>query len=157
ASPAVQELLRCRALTNTVIFPPSQSSSGQAFDAALSSCGLLLDEGRLTTGFSNVVFTLASQANRGGNTQPLEQVLMDFMSLGQRFNWGQLEVFVAQVQDAETLRWLTHFVRQGDSQLPALFAAVCLSGQPAGVAKYLRTYSQSGLQDLGGSLRFGGY
>jgi len=151
-------LLRCRTLTNTVIFPPSQSSAGQAFDAALSSCALLLDEGRLTPGFSNAVFTLASQANRGGNTQPLEQVLLDFMSLGTRFNWNQLEVFVAQVPDAETLRWLTHFVRQADSQLPqlpVLFAAVHLSGQPSAVSHYLRTFSQSGVQDLGGSLRFG--
>src|SRR5437867_3009441 len=46
--PAVQELLRCRALTNTVIFSPSQSSAGQAFDAAVAICGLLLDEGRLS-------------------------------------------------------------------------------------------------------------
>src|SRR5512135_2141121 len=40
-SPAVQELLRVRALTNTVLFPPSSSASGQALDAALSLCGLL--------------------------------------------------------------------------------------------------------------------
>ena len=37
--PAVQELLRCRALTNTVIFAPSQSASGQAMDTALAFAG----------------------------------------------------------------------------------------------------------------------
>src|SRR5262249_43538519 len=92
---------------------------------------------------------------RGGNTQPLEQLLMDFMSLGTRFNWDQLQVFVGQVQDADTLRWLTHFVRQADGQLPVIFAAVNLSGKPADVAKYLRTFSVTGLKDLGGSLRYG--
>src|ERR1700690_2575494 len=47
-NPTVQELLRCRELTHTVLFTPSQSSSGQAFDAALTICGLLLAEGQLT-------------------------------------------------------------------------------------------------------------
>src|SRR5580658_8624886 len=38
-SPAVRELLGARELTNTVLFPPSSSTSGQAFDAAVSVCG----------------------------------------------------------------------------------------------------------------------
>src|SRR5262245_699735 len=33
--PTTQELLRCRGLTNTQVFSPSQSSSGQAFDAVV--------------------------------------------------------------------------------------------------------------------------
>ena len=77
--PAVQELLRCRALTNTTIFPPSQSASGQAFDAALATCGLLLEQGHLTGSLSNSVFALAAAANRGGNPQPLEQMMIDTM------------------------------------------------------------------------------
>ena len=58
--PAVQELLRCRALTNTVIFSPSQSASGQALDTALAVCGLLLEGGHLSGGLSNAVFALAA-------------------------------------------------------------------------------------------------
>ena len=153
--PGVQELLRCRALTNTVIFPPSQSASGQAFDAAVSVCGLLLDEGWMTPGLSNAVFTLAEQASHGGNSQPLEQVLLDLMSLGQRFNWGQLVAFVERIEDAETLRLQANLIRKADGQLPVLFSVVQLSGQPAAVAKYLMNFSQTGLKDLGASLRFG--
>jgi hypothetical protein len=41
--PVVRELLRLRELTNTVIFPPSHSASGQALDAAISTTGLLLE------------------------------------------------------------------------------------------------------------------
>src|SRR5439155_8580422 len=102
----------------------------------------------------NQVFNLASQANRG-NPQPLEQVLLDVMSLGQRFNWAQLEVFVRQVEDPETLRLLAGLVRKEERQLPVLFSAVQLSGQPAAVAKYLVNFSQTGLKDLGAILRFG--
>jgi hypothetical protein len=153
--PAVQELLRCRALTNTVIFSPSQSASGQILDTALAACGLLLERGHLSGGLSNAVFALALTSNLSGESQRLEQVLLDLMSLGQRYNWGQLVGFVGRIQDPETLRLLANLVRKSEGQLPVLFAAVQLSGQPAQVAGYLMNFSQTGLKDLGASLRFG--
>ena len=153
--PAVLELLRCRALTNTVIFSPAQSASGQALDTALTVCGILLERGHLSVGMSNSVFWLAAESNLGGDPQRLEQVLLDLMSLGQRFNWGQLVEFVGQIQDPETLRLLANMIRQGDGQAPVLFAAVQLSGKPAEVAGYLMNFSRNGWTDLGASLRFG--
>jgi hypothetical protein len=152
--PAVQELLRCRALTNTVIFSPVQSASGQALDTALAACGLLLDRGHLSGGLSNTVFALARAGNLNGDSQRLEQVLLDLMSLGQRFNWGQLIDFVGPIQDPETLRLLANLVRKHEGQLPVLFAAVQLSGKPARVAAYLMNFSQTGVKDLGASLSF---
>lgn len=152
--PAVQELLMCRNLTNLTLFSPSQSASGQALDAAVCVCGLMLDEQKLTGGLSNQVTALAIQANHG-NSGPLEQALFDFMSLGERFNWSQLVVFAGRVTDLETLRRLANLARREEPQLPLLFAAVTLSGQPAGVAEYLMTWSQNGLKDLGVSLRYG--
>ena len=153
--PAVQELLRCRALNNTVLFPPPRSASGQAFDTALSVCGLLLEGGHLTMGLSDNVFKPASAASRGGNSMPLEQVLMDLMSLGQRFNWDQLVTFTGRIEDAGTLHLLADQVRNTGGQLPVLFSAVLLSGKPADVAKYFADFRQTGLTDLGSSLRFG--
>ena len=153
--PAVQELLKIRALTNTVIFPPSTSSAGQALDAAISICGLLLEGDHLQPGLSNAVFTLAASANRGASPQPLEEVLLDLMSLGQRFNWGQFVVFVRDIQDPENLRLQGNLLRRVDGQIPVLFSSVVLSGQPAQVGKYLMTFSQTGITDLGTTLRFG--
>jgi hypothetical protein len=153
--PEVQQLLRCQELTNTTLFPPSHSASGQAFDAALSIAGLLVEANCLTAALNDSLVRLAAQANKGGSSQPLEQILMDFMSLGQRFNWGQLEVFVSQIPDPETLRLLSHFGRHSGGQLPTLFSAVVLTGQPAAISRYLVKFSQSGLSDLGESLRFG--
>jgi hypothetical protein len=154
-SPTVQELLRCRALTGTTLFPPSQSASGQALDMAVTTCGLLVEEGRLTTGLGDNIFKLASAANRGGSTQPLEQVLMDFMSLGRRFNWDQLVAFTSRIEDAGTLHTLADQVRDAGGQLPVLFSAVALSGKPAAVAKYGAHFYKTALTDLGYSLRFG--
>jgi hypothetical protein len=153
--PAVQELLRFRTLTNTVLFPPSLSSSGQALDAALSLCGLLVDQGRVTASLSNSVFVLAASANRGGNTQPLEEVLMSLMSLGQRLNWGQLAAWVGQMDQPETLRLQASLARRDEARLGVLFSAVELSGQPRAVANYLMNFGQSGMDDLGASLRYG--
>ncbi len=169
-NPALQELLRCRDLTNTVIFPPSASSSGQALDTALAVCGLLLEEKKLNPALSNTVYDLAWAANHGGhprpgasagpsgpswNTEPLEQVLLDLMSLGQRFNWGQLEVFTRSIQDADALRRVAYLVRKAEGQVPVLFAAVLLSGQPGAVAGYALKFSETGLADLGSALQFG--
>lgn len=153
--PGVQQLLQVRALTNTVLFPPSSSSAGQALDAALSICGLLMEGGHLSAGLSNSIFTCTTSAVRGGSSQPLEQVLLDFMSLGQRFNWGQLVVFVRNMPDPETLRLEGNLVRRAASQLPVLFAVVDLSGRPAEVARYLMDFSQTGITDLGAALRYG--
>ncbi|MBW8863707.1 MAG: hypothetical protein JF609_02070 [Verrucomicrobia bacterium] len=154
-SSAVQELLRCRALNNTTMFPPSTSSSGQAFDAAVAECGLLLDGDHLTTKFSDAILALALQANRGTGSQPVEQVLMDFVSLGERLNWDQLTAFVAEIPDAAMLHQLADAARNAGDKLPVLFAAVQLSGEPAAVAKYCAKFPKTGLQDIAAGLCYG--
>ena len=50
------------------------------------------------------VFALAETSKRTGESQGLEQVLLDLMSLGQRFNWGEIVAFVGPIQEPETLR-----------------------------------------------------
>ena len=152
----VQALLRSRSLTQTVLLPPSSSASGQAFDTAVGICGLLSDGGHLTASLDSQISALAAQANHGDGSRPLEEVLMDFLSLGQRFNWDQLVAYVAQIPDTGTLHQLAGQARNAGTQLPVLFAAVELSGQPAAVARYLTKFNQTGLKDLGAGLAYGG-
>lgn len=153
--PAVQALLDCRALTNTVLFSPSRSASGQALDTAIAIGGLLLAEGRLTPALRDTLVALAGNAAHGGTSEPLEETLMDFLSLGQRLNWGQLIAFVGPVEDPETLRLLARQAREMDDQLPALFCVLRLSGRPAAVARYLALLGPSGLEDLRACLQYG--
>ena len=152
---AVEELLHSRSLKQTVIFSPSGSAADQAFDAAISTCGLLLDGGYLTSGLSGNIFNMAAQANRGGGSQPLEQALLDITSLAERFNWDQLTTLVAQITNAETLQQLAGDVRNAGDKLPVLFVTVQLSGKPGEVAQYLAKYPETALSDLGASLRYG--
>ncbi len=154
-SAAVAELLRTRLLNNTVLLPASGSASGQTFDTAVAICGLLLEENRLTENLSGEISEFASQANNGGNSAPLERTLLDFLSLGQRFNWDQLTAFVARAPDAGTLDRLADETRNDDENLPVLFAAVVLSGHPADVSEYVARFPETGLSDLGLSLRDG--
>jgi hypothetical protein len=153
--PVLQELTRSRSLTNTVFFPPGLSASGQAYDAALAVIGLMLDAGDLPAGFRDLMGRYASQANLGGSTEPLEQVLLDVMSLGRRYNYGQLSALLARVEDSQTIRTFASIVRRGETNAPALLTLVHLSGQPASVAKYLTEHSKTGLSDLGRSLDYG--
>lgn len=117
--PAVQELLRGRSLTNTVLFPPSQSASGQAFDAALAMCGILIEAQHLNPNLTAAVSAAATEALRGGNSQALEEICFDFMSLGQRFNWGQLAAFVQEIERPETLHYLAGRARKAQADCPS--------------------------------------
>ena len=155
ASSVAMELMHSRSLNGTVLFSPSASAAGQTFDMAVLECGLLLDGDHLTESLSTAIFGAAATANHGGNSEPLEQVLLDFLSLGERFNWDQLVAFVAQIPDIATLHQLAGQVRNAGDQLPVLYAAVQLTGDPVAVAKYLTRFSQTGLKDLGASLHYG--
>ena len=152
--PLVQSLLHFRLLTNTVLFPSSSSTSGQALDAAIAIAGLLTEAGHISAELNKAMLVRAAEANRTWNPQPLEEVLMDLMSLGQRFNWGQLATFVSEINDPETLRQLAHLARRSEAG-PVVYAAVGLSRNAAGVAKYLMNFSETGLNDLRWSLRYG--
>jgi hypothetical protein len=154
-SPAVRELLRTRDLTNTVLFPPSLSPSGQAFDAAVSVCGLLMADNDLAPGLAQAVVERAATARTRASAQPLEEILMDLMSLGQRLNWGELKAFVSGVDNPNTLALLAGQARNAEAQLPTLFAAVALSQKPDAVAAYVNDFSQTGLKDVGASLHYG--
>lgn len=154
SNPLTQELMRLRALTNTVLFPSSASASGQALDAGIAIAGLLNEDGHFSSEFSKSLLAVATDANRGGNPQLVEQALMDLMSLAQRFDWGQLATFIQNVNNPETLRVLTALIRR-DESVPVIYASVCLSGNGASVAKYLATFSKSGVNDLRLSLIYG--
>lgn len=153
--PAVRELLQTRTLTKLSSFAPSQEAGGEAFDAAVVIAGVLLDQQALAPGLRNDISAAALQANRGGNTEQLEQVLLDFLSLGQRLNWGQLTVFVGKTESIAVLNEQVDAVRSAGGELPVLFAATELSGEPKSVAEYVNNFREDGLKDLATALPFG--
>ncbi len=154
-SHGVRELMDCRKLNNTVLFPPSSSASGQAFDAALCVCGRLMEDNALTPRLSGMLADWAYSANHRRSTEPLETMAMDLLSLGERFDWDQLESFTRNIPEAGTLHVVAEEARNAGGQLPVLFAAVELSQAPEPLAAYLDNFSQTGLNDVGAALRYG--
>jgi len=59
------------------------------------------------------------------------------------------------VDSIATLRDLAEAVRSHEDAVPSIFAAVALSGNGKGVAKYLRTFSETGMNDVNFALRHG--
>jgi hypothetical protein len=153
--PAVRELLQTRNLAKLTTFAPSQEAGGEAFDAAVVMVGVLLDQQALAPGLRSDISTAALAANRGGNTVPLEQMLMDFISLGQRLNWGQLNAFLRKTESISVLNDQVDAVRSAGGDLPVLFAATELSGEPKAVADYAKNLREDGLKDLATALPFG--
>ena len=153
-NPGVQQLLRCRTLTNTIIFSPVMSAAGQAFDTATVLTGLLLNDGYLNSNLSDAIIAAAAEAQEGKDSRAVEQMLLDILSLGRRFNWAQLVAFARRIETPATLHILTEQLRQDDDSA-GLFAVVEQSAEPEGVARYLTTFSQSGMKDLQAGLRYG--
>jgi hypothetical protein len=146
--PTVQALIQSRTLTNLSTFAPSGSPGGEAFDTAVAITGILIEQNKITPGLSKDIESAATQANQTGKTEALEQSLLDVLSLGQRFNWGQLAMFVGKMDGAETLHQQAEFARNAGDQLPDLFAAVELSGDPKAVAQYLKVFPKTAYADM---------
>jgi len=151
----VQALMRCRSLEHLTLFPSASSDGGQAYEAVLAECSLLIDGNHLTPTLTGWIADQSENAARGGRSEALEEVLMDFGSLGEHLNWDQLTALVAAVPDAPALQRLTGHVGVARDRLPLLFAAVQLSGEPAAVVDYLQKYPQTGFKDISSGLWYG--
>ncbi len=153
--PGVQQILKNRQLANTVHFPAATSSSGQAFDAAILTAGLLYQGDYFTPNFRDAFEGLAMLANRGQSSDSLELVYLDLLSLGKRLDWVSLTELIKHVNDLNTLRELAEAMRANEGASPSIYSAAVLSGNASGVAKYLTKFSETGLNDLNFALRHG--
>ena len=114
---------------------PDESSPFSAFEFGLRPglgrgfirIGPASDAGDLTAGLRDGLARLAAEANTGGKSGKFEESLLDVMSLGQRFNYGQLAAFLARVEDLDTLSVLADAARGAGNRLPGYFSPLCTS------------------------------
>jgi hypothetical protein len=145
--PGLNHFLANRTLTNFASFPAANTASGQALDGAVIVTGLLYQGDHLTPGLRDVVEFLAMKGNRE-DPEPLEMFYLDILSLGKRLDWISMIELVKKVEDLKTLRQLAEASRAHEEQFAALYAAIQLSSKPGEVAKYLTTFTETGLNDL---------
>ena len=125
--PGVLELLQNRALTNTVVFPPALSGSGQALDASILTAALLMQHDQFATGLRGSVQSLTAAANSGGPVEPMEAFYMDLLALGKRLDWTQLAELMKHVPDTNALRETAALFREHEAALPVIYSAILTS------------------------------
>ncbi len=153
--PGLNHFLVNRALTNFVNFPAAISASGQALDGAIIVAGLLYQGDHLTPSFRDTLEFLAMKTNRSQETENLELVYLDLLSLGKRLDWISLVELMKRVDDLKTLRQLAEASRANEEQFAVLYAAIQLSSKPGQVGKYLAAFPETGLNDLSFATRSG--
>ncbi len=146
--PGVIELLKTRELTNTVIFPPALSPSGQPLDAAIVTTAVLFQQDQFTTALRNSIQELVAEANRGNRVAELESIYLDLLALGKRLNWGQLVALVQRLPDIASLQNVASQIREKEADLPVIYSAVYFADSPAAVSKYLTYFPATGIKDL---------
>jgi len=146
--PGVQQILKNRQLSSTTRFPAATTSSGQALDAAILTAALLYQGDYLSASFRDAFEWLATHANRGEDSDALELVYLDLLSLGKRLDWVSLTEFMKRVDDLATLRDLAESMRSHEEAVPQIFSAAVVSENPGAVAKYLAKFPETGLHDI---------
>ncbi len=144
----VHELLKNRALEQTVVFPAVRTPSGQALDAAILLTGLLFQAEAFAPRMRHEIEELAAAANRGYDSGPIEVVYLDLTSLAKRTTWDQLLGFLQRVRNLADLRLLARTITQSAGDLPVLFAVLQMADSPSSVPEYLRTFPKTGMADL---------
>lgn len=154
--PPVLQILQARTLTNTVIFPPALSASGQPLDASLLTAALLLQQDEFATGLRNSVQSMVATATGGGSAEALELFCMDLLALGKRLDWTQLVELVRRSPDTNSLQLAAGLFQDHEEALPAIYGAIHFCESPLAVAKYIQYFPNTGLKDLNFALRAGG-
>ena len=153
--PAVQEILKNLALTNTTQFPPVNSSAGQPLETAIALAGLLVQTESISSSFRDKLESLSKHANGGGNVSLLETVYLDLFSLGKRLDWSQLTELMRRIDTTTTLQSLAGSARASGDRFPLLYAAAILLDRPQPLVAFVETFPESGLDDLAKALSLG--
>ncbi len=153
--PAVHELLKNMALTNTTQFPPANSAAGQPLETAITLAGLLVQTDSISSSFRDKLEFLSKHANGGGSIALLEMVYLDLFSLGKRLDWSQLTALMRRIDTTITLQSLASSVRASGDRFPLLYSAAILMDQPQPLATFLETFPASALDDLSKALSLG--
>jgi hypothetical protein len=151
----VQDLLRLRSVPGTGRFVPVDRPGGQPLDATFLLAAALYQAGHLSDPLQRHLRDLAEVAQERRQLGELEPVLLDLLSLGRRFDWGQLSELVHRTEDVATLDEFARLARVAPDQLPQFYAAALMGDSADHVAAYLLRYGTAGAADLRRALQEG--
>ncbi len=144
----VQDLLRLREVTGTGRFVPVGRPGGQPLDATLLLAAALYQSGHLSDPLQRHLRDLAEIAQERHQLGELEPTLLDLLTLGRRFDWGQISELVHRTEEVTTLDEFARLARVVPEQLPQFYAAALMGDSADRVAQYLTHYGTAGAADL---------
>ncbi|MBL9175904.1 MAG: hypothetical protein JNL10_20340 [Verrucomicrobiales bacterium] len=154
-SPGVQSLLKTLDLPWEQFVPAGQPG-GQPLEAMVVLTALLYERERLSPALASGIRELAEAApGNAAARQSLEAFYLDLLFLSRRLDWTSLSELTRKPSSPAELHSLTDALRSSPDQLPVLYAAVLMSGNPSGVARRADLPDGTGLSTLATALGHG--
>lgn len=142
-------------LQNYHQFLPTISAGGAPLEATVLLAAMLVQSDELGDGATRELRALAEQANAGGDVSRLEFAYLDLLSLGRRYNWGQLAALTRNAQSLDTLGKIRHLHQAAPDSAPVLAGAIILSRRPDATADYLMHYGEHAAEAVAFALYHG--
>lgn len=152
---AVRAVLSTRDLATYRQFLPIHSAGGAPLETTILLTALLIESGQLDGAVVREIRALAEQAKTTGEAASIELIYLDFLSLGQRYNWGQLAALVRDVGSLEVIAQIRHLHKVAPDSAPVLAAATLLTEDPDAVTKYILAFGERGNEALAFALFHG--
>jgi hypothetical protein len=137
-------------------FLPVFSSGGAPLEATILLAAMLVQTDDLGNGAVRELRAVAEEATKSGDATKLELTYLDLLSLGRRYNWGQLAALVRGADSLDTLAKLRHLHQVAPDAAPVLAAAVIMSKRTDAVVDYLIHFGERGMETIAFSLYHGG-
>ncbi len=150
-----QAILASAELPSYQEFLPVFSAGGAPLEATILLAAVLVESDELGGAAARELRALAETAARTGDAAELELFYLDLLSLGRRYNWGQLAAITREASSLEALGKLRHLHQVAPGEIAAVIAAVVVSGRPDAVADYVMRYGPLGSEAVGYALHHG--
>ncbi|MBN8249609.1 MAG: hypothetical protein J0L84_19485 [Verrucomicrobia bacterium] len=154
-SPGVQALLGAMQLP-VEQFVPAAQPGGQPYEAVVLLAAALYERERLSASLATELRDLPERAAGDPDARRrLEGFYLNLLTLARRLDWTSLAELTRKCPDTAALEEFTAAVRQHPEDLPVLYAAALLSGEPAGLGRHCRQFGDAGHAGLVSALREG--
>jgi len=154
-SGTVKALLRTRDLATYHQFLPIHSAGGAPLETTILLTAMLVESGDVTIPVARELRALAEEAVATGEAAKIEQIYLDFLSLGQRYSWSQLAALTRDAGSLEIIAKIRHLDKVAPKFAPVLAAAAILTENPDTVTQYVIQYGERGNEALAFALFHG--
>lgn len=154
-SPGVQTLLGALALP-VVQFVPAGQPGGQPYEAVVLLAAALYERERVSASLASELRDLPERAVGDPEAlRRLEEFFLNLLTLARRLDWTSLAELTRKCPDTASLEAFTAAVRQHPEDLPLLYAAALLSGEPGALGRHCHRHGDAGLAGVTSALRKG--